>query len=94
MEECKALAVCEEKFKNIEKRLEIIDKLVDKIQNLSISVESLAQSSKNIVEENIRQNKKIELLEAFNFNKYKGIVKTIATAIIGAVVAYIYAKNN
>lgn len=92
MPECKVMEVCQEKFKAIEKRLDIIDKLVEKIQNLSISVESLAQSSKFIVEKQVEQNKRLDSIEAFGFAKYKGIVKALVFALIGAVITYLFKK--
>lgn len=93
-QDCKQPQICEERFKTIFKRLDVIDKLIEKIQELSISVERLAQSSKAIVEENIKQNKRLDSIEAFGFKKYAGIAKMLVSAIIGGAIAYLWATNK
>ncbi len=72
------------------RRLEILEENVQQISSLATSVEKLAVSMEGMVKEQERQGKRLELLESRDGEKWRKIMGYIVTAIVGAVLGYIF----
>lgn len=66
--------------------------LIEDIQELSTSVSILANNMKSMLEEQQRQNKRLEELEKKPAKRWDSIVDKILMLIIGALVGYVLIK--
>lgn len=82
-ERCKRL---EEEDKRQNERLRTLENSVEEINRLAISTEKLASTMEKMLEEQKDQGKRISKLEGRDGEKWRGVVKIVATAVIGAVV--------
>lgn len=80
---CKQLAD-EDKRQN--QRIDKLEKQQEHITELTISVKELALEVKNMVGEISSQNTRIQALEGRDGEKWRDIVKTVATVVISAVI--------
>lgn len=72
------------------KRIEILENNVLKIQSLTTSVEKLAVSIQSMVKEQEKQGKRLETLEGRDGDMWRKAVGYVITVIIGIVVGYIF----
>lgn len=72
------------------RRLDILEENVQQIGTLATSVEKLAVSMEGMVKEQERQGKRLETLEARDGEKWRKVMGYIVTAIVGAVLGYIF----
>ena len=86
-------AKCEECCKRLDRenerqneRLKILEGSVGKINRLVASTEKLASNMEQMLAEQKEQGKRISKLEGRDGEKWRGVVKIVATAVIGAVV--------
>lgn len=70
------------------KRLGILEATVDKIGNLTVSVERLAMSVQTMAGELKAQGDRIEKVEGRDGEKWRTVTSHILTAIVGAIVAW------
>ena len=81
----------EEEIKRQNRRIELLEEYVGHMQALTISVEKMALTMENMLQEQQKQGKQIEALEGVpkkNWDSLKGgIIGALATAIGGAIVA-------
>lgn len=70
------------------KRLELLEQHVEQIGNLATSVEKLAVSMKVMAEEQGKQGKRLETLEARDGEMWRKAVGYVVTVLIGAVMGY------
>lgn len=67
-------------------RLKNLEHSVDEINRLAISTEKLASAMEQMLAEQKEQGRRISKLEGRDGEKWRGVVKIIATAVLGAVV--------
>ncbi len=67
-------------------RLKQLESSIDEINRLAISTERLATSMEQMLEEQKAQGKRISKLEGRDGEKWRDVVKIVATAVLGAVV--------
>lgn len=87
------LAVCDERCKRLEdedrrqnERLKQLEISIGEINRLARNTEKLATSIEQMVVEQKEQGSRITKLEGRDGEKWRDVVKIVATAIIGAVV--------
>lgn len=73
-------------------RIASLEKSVREISNLTASVQDLATNMKSMLKEQEKQGKRLELLEGRDGEKWRKAMAYIGTAILGAVLAIIFAK--
>lgn len=67
-------------------RIELLEKNINRINDLTISVEKMAVNMSNMLEELKKQGKRLEELENEPIETYNQVKQAIITTIIGAVV--------
>ena len=78
--------------KRIDKRLALLEENVRQIGALTTSVEKLALSVQTMGETLAQQGDRLEVIEGRDGAKWRGAVKTIATAAISVLVGYLAAR--
>lgn len=73
-------------------RIEILEKSVQQISNLAQSTEKLAVNMENMLKAQEQQGKRLELLEGRDGEKWRKAMAYIGTAILGAILAIVFAK--
>ncbi len=86
-------SVCEERCKRLEgedkrqnERIKALEQSVGEINRLVVSTEKLASAMEQMLEEQKEQGRRISKLEGRDGEKWRGVVKIVATAVLGAVV--------
>lgn len=74
------------------RRIAELEESVRQIGALTISVEKLASSMESMVKEQEKQGTRLEILEARDGEKWRKAMAYIGTAILGAVLAIVFAK--
>ena len=80
----------EEENRRQDKRLELLEKSVREIGELTTSVEKLAQSVQSMVREQERQGERLETLESRDGELWRKVVSYTATAAVGVLVGLIF----
>ena len=84
--------ICNEKFKTIFNTLEKLEKNIENIHELSVSVAEIALSVNNICETIKKQNVRLDNLESQKSKMLDEITKIILSSVIGAIVGFIVAQ--
>lgn len=84
--------ICDEKFKTIFKTLEKLEKNIDNIHELSISVNNIANSVKLLAETTKEHNERLNNIEKREGEQFNYIIKQIVSTVIGITVGYIMSK--
>lgn len=74
------------------RRIELLEKSVQNINDLAMSVRELATNMKNMSEELRSQGEKLETLEGRDGEMWRKAVGYILTAIIGIIVGFIFTR--
>lgn len=82
----------EEEHRRQNKRIDLLEKSVENINNLTVSVRELATNMKNMSEELQSQGEKLETLESRDGEMWRKVTSYIVTAVVGAVVCYIMTR--
>ena len=72
------------------KRIEIVEKEVKQIGELTTSIEKLALSMENMVKEQVNQGKRLEELEAKDGEMWRKVTGYLITAVVGIVIGFIF----
>lgn len=72
------------------KRIEIVEKEVKQIGELTTSIEKLALSMENMVKEQVSQGKRLEELENRDGERWRKVTGYLITAIVGIVIGFIF----
>ncbi len=72
------------------KRIEIVEKEVKQIGELTTSIEKLALSMENMVKEQANQGKRLEELENRDGEMWRKVTGYIITAIVGILIGFIF----
>ena len=75
-------------------RLDRLENLMERINDLTVAVKELATNMKLMQQEQERQGERLERLEDEPAEKWKTTVKTVITVIVSAAVTYIIAKGG
>lgn len=73
-------------------RIEELEESVRQISELTATIRELAVNMKNMMEEQTRQGKRLEVIESRDGEKWRTVVSYVITAVVGAVAAYFLAK--
>lgn len=74
------------------KRISILEDEIKELQNISVTIERLAVSMENMAKEQKEQGKRLETLENRDGEMWRKVMGYIASAIIGAVICYMFAQ--
>ena len=87
-------AICQEKFKTLFNSINKMDAVIEKIQNLTISLNNLAGDIKTIIEKQIETENKILKIEKKEIDRYEMIKNCIITGIATAILTIILDRLN
>ncbi len=73
-------------------RIEVLEDSVREISNLAASTEKLAANMENMLKVQEQQSKRLDQIEGRDGEKWRKAVAYIGTAILGAVMAIVFAK--
>jgi TolA-binding protein len=73
-------------------RIEELEESVRQISELTATIRELAVNMKNMMEEQTRQGKRLEVIESRDGEKWRTVVSYAITAVVGAAVAYFLAR--
>lgn len=82
----------EEEHKRQDKRLELLEETVKRLDTLSASVEKLAVNMENMLKEQVRQGKRLEKLESRDGELWRGAVAYGASAVAGILIGYVFTR--
>ena len=83
------LTAAEQSVKSAHHRLDIQDKLIESVQSLTQQVITLASEVKSMREDVNHLAVKVNEIESIPAKKYALIIKTIITALVGALTGYV-----
>lgn len=72
------------------KRIEIVEKEVKQIGELTTSIEKLALSMENMVKEQVNQGKRLEELENRDGEMWRKVTGYLITAVIGIMIGFLF----
>ena len=75
-------------------RLDKLENLMEKINELTISVKELATTMSLMQQEQRRQGERLDSLEAEPADKWKTTVKTVITVAVSALITYMITKGG
>ena len=82
----------EERDKQQDKRLELLETNVSKLSSLTASVEKLALSLESMVKEQEKQGERLEVLESRDGEMWRKVVGYAVTAVIGVLVGFVFTR--
>lgn len=82
----------DEQERRQDRRLELLEKSVQEIGALTVSVEKLAQSVQSMVREQERQGERLETLENRDGDKWRRLMGYIASALVACIVGFLLGK--
>lgn len=71
------------------RRIELLEEAVKQNTALTVSVERLANSMKNMANEQIKQGERLEALEGRDGEMWRTVVKYVLTAALGLVIGLV-----
>lgn len=80
----------EEENKRQDKRIEILGENAKRIEGLNSSIEKLALNMENMLKEQLKQGKRLEVLEARDGEMWRKVVSYAITAIVGIVIGFLF----
>lgn len=80
----------EEENKRQDKRIEILEEKAKRIEGLNSSIEKLALNMENMLKEQLKQGKRLEVLEARDGEMWRKVVSYAITAIVGIVIGFLF----
>lgn len=72
------------------KRLEILEANIVRIEALNVSIEKLALNMESMLKEQVQQGKRLEVLESRDGERWRTVVSYVITAVIGVVIGFIF----
>lgn len=82
----------DEENRRQDKRLEKIEKNIERTATLAASVEKLAINMENMLREQEKQGKRLEALECRDGEMWRKVVSYVITAIISIVLGVLFSK--
>lgn len=72
------------------KRIELLEDATKRLDGLNSSIEKLALNMENMLKEQVKQGKRLEVLESRDGEMWRKIVSYAITAIVGIVIGFIF----
>lgn len=82
----------EEEHRRQSKRTEVLEEGMERLNALNTSIEKLAANMENMLKEQLRQGKRLEILENRDGEKWRKVVTYAVTAAVGIMVGYVCNK--
>ncbi len=73
----------------INKRLELLENTVNQINDLTLSVQKLANNMESMLNKQTEQGKRLEDLEGRDGEKWRNVSMYVITTLIGAVIGFV-----
>ena len=80
----------EQEHKGINARIKDLEASVEKIVDLTIAVNNMANSIEAMVKEQKRQGEQIKLIESRDGERWRSVSGYVITAIIGIVIGFVF----
>ena len=80
----------EEENKRQDKRIETLEENAKRIEGLNSSIEKLALNMENMLKEQLKQGKRLEVLESRDGEMWRKVVSYAITAIVGIVIGFLF----
>lgn len=74
------------------RRIELLEENVQRIDSLVMSVEKLAVSLQSMVKEQEQQGKRLEVLEGRDGEMWRKVTGYVITAVISIVIGFVFSK--
>ena len=74
------------------KRLELLEKSIQRLEMLNISIEKLATNMESMLKEQVQQGKRLQVLESKDGEMWRKVVGHAVTTVAGIVIGYIFNK--
>jgi hypothetical protein len=75
--------------RRINKRLELLENTVNQINDLTLSVQKLANNMESMLNKQTEQGKRLEDLEGRDGEKWRNVSMYVITTLIGAVIGFV-----
>ncbi len=82
----------EEEDKRQNARLEKLDGVVDKIQDLTVSVQKLAQSVEAMTKQQAKESERLEELEGRDGEMWRKVIGYLVTTIVGVAIGAVCSR--
>lgn len=79
----------DEENKRQNRRIDLLEQNVEKMGELTTSVEKLATNMESMLKEQEKQGERLETLESRDGEMWRKVVSHVVTAVVGAVVCYL-----
>ncbi|KAB0577215.1 hypothetical protein EI53_01239 [Fusobacterium naviforme] len=73
-------------------RIEVLEQGVREVQNMTRTIERLAIGMENMVKEQERQGKRLEVLEGRDGEMWRKVVGYVVTAIVGIAIGFVFTQ--
>lgn len=80
----------EEENKRQDNGLKFMEENAKRIEGLNSSIEKLALNMENMLKEQLKQGKRLEVLEARDGEMWRKVVSYAITAIVGIVIGFLF----
>lgn len=82
----------EEENKRQDKRISLLEASTEKLHILNSSIEKLAANMESMLKEQLRQGKRLEVLENRDGEMWRKVVSHFITVTIGLIVGYVFTR--
>ncbi len=72
------------------RRIELLEKNMQRLEALNISIEKLAVNMESMLKEQLQQGERLEVLESRDGEMWRKVVGHAVMAVIGIVIGYIF----
>lgn len=79
-----------EENKRQDRRIELMEESMKRMESLSISIEKLAANMENMLKEQIQQGERLEALESRDGEMWRKMIGYVMTTVVGIVVGYLF----
>ena len=80
----------EEEHKRQDRRIELLEENMKRLEGLSTSIEKLALNMENMLKEQMKQGERLEVLENRDGEMWRKIVGYAITAAIGILIGFLF----
>ena len=80
----------EEENSRQNKRIEILEANIVRLEALNVSIEKLALNMESMLKEQVQQGKRLETLESRDGERWRTVVSYAITAVIGIIIGFVF----
>ena len=80
----------EEENSRQNKRIDILETNIVRLEALNVSIEKLALNMESMLKEQVQQGKRLEILESRDGERWRNVVSYAITAVVGIVIGFIF----